>query len=124
MASYLISEFVFGFRIFGQGHRFRIDATAVRIREEWGSVFGSWRTIGNSKMHLCGPLMRSCFSGPGRGASPLAINLSLNRRALVAAPAETFERFYKMADERKVPLCELLEEALDALEGAGASSRS
>jgi hypothetical protein len=32
------------------------------------------------------------------------------------------ERFYKMADERKVPLGELLRLALDALEGAGGSA--
>ena len=44
-----------------------------------------------------------------------------NRQFNIKATAETVERFYKMADERKVPLCELLEQALDALEGAGAS---
>jgi hypothetical protein len=33
----------------------------------------------------------------------------------------TVERFYKMADERKVALCVLFEEALDALERAGTS---
>ena len=42
-----------------------------------------------------------------------------NRQFNIKATAETVERFYKMADERKVPLCELLEQALDALEGAG-----
>jgi hypothetical protein len=36
--------------------------------------------------------------------------------------AETVERFYKMADERHVPLCELLEEALDAPGRAGVST--
>lgn len=39
-----------------------------------------------------------------------------NRQFNMKATAETVERFYKMADERKVPLCELLEHALDALE--------
>jgi hypothetical protein len=44
-----------------------------------------------------------------------------NRQFNIKATAETVERFYKMADERKVPLCVLLEEALDALERAGVS---
>lgn len=39
-----------------------------------------------------------------------------NRQFNIKATAETVERFYKMADEKKVPLCELLELALDALE--------
>lgn len=43
-----------------------------------------------------------------------------NRQFNIKATAETVERFYKMADERKVPLCELLEQALDALDRAGA----
>jgi hypothetical protein len=42
-----------------------------------------------------------------------------SRQFNIKATAETVERFYKMADERRVPLCELLEQALDALEGAG-----
>ena len=45
-----------------------------------------------------------------------------NRQFNIKATTETVERFYKMADERKVPLCELLEQALDALEMAGVSS--
>jgi hypothetical protein len=45
-----------------------------------------------------------------------------NRQFNIKATAETIERFYKMADERKLALCELLETALDALEGAGASN--
>jgi hypothetical protein len=42
-----------------------------------------------------------------------------NRQFNIKATAETVERFYKMADERRVPLCALLEQALDALERAG-----
>jgi hypothetical protein len=42
-----------------------------------------------------------------------------NRQFNIKATAETVEKFYKMADERQVPLCELLEQALDALERAG-----
>jgi hypothetical protein len=45
-----------------------------------------------------------------------------NRQFNIKATAETVERFYKMADDRRVPLCELLEQALDALEREGASS--
>ena len=42
-----------------------------------------------------------------------------NRQFNIKATSETVERFYKMADERKVALCALLEQALDALERAG-----
>jgi hypothetical protein len=42
-----------------------------------------------------------------------------NRQLNMKVTAETVERFYKMADDRKVPLCELLEQALDALDSAG-----
>jgi hypothetical protein len=39
-----------------------------------------------------------------------------NRQFNIKAKNETVERFYKMADDRRVPLGELLEQALDALE--------
>lgn len=39
-----------------------------------------------------------------------------NRQINFKATNETIERFYRMADERRVALCELLEEALNALE--------
>lgn len=39
-----------------------------------------------------------------------------NQQINFKATAETIERFYKMADVRGIPLCELLEEALDALD--------
>ena len=44
-----------------------------------------------------------------------------NRQFNVKVSSETLDRFYKMADEKRVPLCELLELALDALERAGGS---
>jgi hypothetical protein len=44
-----------------------------------------------------------------------------NRQFNIKATAATVDRFYRMADERSLPLCELLEHALDALEGAGGS---
>ena len=40
-----------------------------------------------------------------------------NRQCNIKATSETVERFYKMADDRNVSLCKLLEHALDALEG-------
>jgi hypothetical protein len=42
-----------------------------------------------------------------------------NQQLNFKASGETVERFYKIADERSVPLCELLEQALDALERTG-----
>jgi len=39
-----------------------------------------------------------------------------NRQFNIKATSETVERFYRMADERNLPLCALLEQALDALE--------
>jgi hypothetical protein len=42
-----------------------------------------------------------------------------NRQFNIKATDETVERYFKMADERQVPLCELLEHALDALEREG-----
>jgi hypothetical protein len=42
-----------------------------------------------------------------------------NRQLSIKATDETVERFYKMADERKLQLGALLDLALDALERAG-----
>jgi len=39
-----------------------------------------------------------------------------NQQFNLKASTETVERFCKMADERNIPLCALLERALDALE--------
>jgi hypothetical protein len=47
-----------------------------------------------------------------------------NRNFSMKATNEAVERFYKIADERKVTLGALLELALDALEGAGAAHRN
>jgi hypothetical protein len=44
-----------------------------------------------------------------------------NRQFNLKVTPETVDRFYKMADDRHVPLCALLEQALDALERAGGS---
>jgi len=41
-----------------------------------------------------------------------------NRQFNIKATSETAYRFYRMADERKVALCALLEQALEALERA------
>jgi hypothetical protein len=40
-----------------------------------------------------------------------------NQQINIKAKNETIERFYKLADQRHVPLGELFEHALDALEG-------
>src|SRR4051812_10934057 len=42
-----------------------------------------------------------------------------NQQFNVRASAETIERFYRMADERRTSLCALLEVALSALEEQG-----
>ena len=44
-----------------------------------------------------------------------------NRQFNIKVTSETMDRFYKLADERRVPLCELLEQALDALDRVGES---
>jgi hypothetical protein len=44
-----------------------------------------------------------------------------NRQFNIKATADTVDRFYKLADEKRVPLGQLLEEALVALERAGGS---
>jgi hypothetical protein len=46
-------------------------------------------------------------------------NVQFNAKATM----ETINRIYKLADERKVPLGELLKLAVDALEGEGESRR-
>jgi hypothetical protein len=45
-----------------------------------------------------------------------------NQQFNAKATPETIDRFYKLANEKNVPLGELLRLALDALERAGASS--
>jgi hypothetical protein len=45
-----------------------------------------------------------------------------NRQFNIKATPETVERFYKMADARKVALCALLEQAIDALDREGAEA--
>jgi hypothetical protein len=44
-----------------------------------------------------------------------------NRQLSIKATNETVERFYKLADDRKIQLGALLDQALDALERAGGS---
>ena len=47
-----------------------------------------------------------------------------NQQINFKATPQTIDRFYKMADERHVPLCKLLEQALDALDGKGSSNKA
>lgn len=42
-----------------------------------------------------------------------------NKQVNIKATDETIQRLYRLADERQVPLGQLLEQALDALEGNG-----
>ena len=42
-----------------------------------------------------------------------------NKQVNIKATDETIQRLYRLADERQVPLGELLEQALDALQGNG-----
>jgi hypothetical protein len=61
---------------------------------------------------------------PSRQSAPLAKVVRPRRRHTTGrnqqlnfkATAATVERFYRVADQKRLPLCELLEEALDALE--------
>lgn len=46
-----------------------------------------------------------------------------NRQFNIKATDQTIDRFYRIADERDVALCELLEQALDALERGGTVAR-
>ena len=50
---------------------------------------------------------------------PRTYRTGRNRQFNMKAKPETVDRFYKMADERSVPLGALLEQALDALEEQG-----
>ena len=47
-----------------------------------------------------------------------------NRQFNIKATSETVDRFYRLADERAVSLCKLLEDALDALERAGCNNQA
>jgi len=62
---------------------------------------------------------RKKAAGPAR--KPRLYRTGRNRHFGVKTTDATIERYYRMADERNVPLCVLLELALDALERAGTS---
>lgn len=51
---------------------------------------------------------------------PRVYRTGRNRQLSIKATNETVERFYKLADERKIQLGALLDQALDALERCGA----
>lgn len=57
----------------------------------------------------------------GARRKPRVHRTGRNQHLGIKATAETMERFYKAADERNVPLGELLRLALDALDRAGES---
>jgi hypothetical protein len=54
---------------------------------------------------------------------PRTYRTGRNRQFNMKAKPESVERFYRMADERSVPLGALLDLALDALERAGTSGK-
>src|SRR5580704_13568271 len=60
-------------------------------------------------------------SAPRR--KPRVYRTGRNQQFNVKATPETIDRFYKQANERNVPLGELLKLALDALEREGASAK-
>jgi hypothetical protein len=60
---------------------------------------------------------RKASTVPAR--KPRVYRTGRNRNFSMKATNEAVERFYEMADERNVTLGEMLELALDALEGAG-----
>jgi len=62
---------------------------------------------------------RNKAASPAR--KPRLYRTGRNRHFGVKTTDATIERYYRMADERNVPLCVLLELALDALERGGDS---
>jgi hypothetical protein len=71
---------------------------------------------------LVGQGVRLCYTSQTLGEFWNASTRPLDKNGFGLSVAETdrlarvIERYYKMADEREVPLCALLELALDALE--------
>ncbi len=53
---------------------------------------------------------------PASGRQPRRHKTGRNQQLNFKATAETIERFYRIADSKHMPLCALLELALDALE--------
>jgi hypothetical protein len=67
------------------------------------------------------PSRQAMKSANSTRRKPRVYRTGRNQHVGIKATAETVERFYKAADERNVPLGELLRLALDALERAGES---
>jgi hypothetical protein len=59
---------------------------------------------------------------PARGRSGRRYKTGRNQQINIKATAQVIERLYKMADARRVPLGQLLEQAIDALEEASTPS--
>jgi hypothetical protein len=62
---------------------------------------------------------RQATKARGERRKPRIHRTGRNQQFNAKATAETINRIYKLADEKKVPLGELLKLALDALEQAG-----
>jgi hypothetical protein len=59
---------------------------------------------------------RQAAKTPARGRTGRRYKTGRNQQINIKATSQVIERLYSMADARRVPLGELLEQALDALE--------
>ena len=62
---------------------------------------------------------RQAAKPPVRARTGRRYKTGRNQQINIKATSQVIERLYKMADARRVPLGELLEQAIDALEEAG-----
>jgi hypothetical protein len=69
-----------------------------------------------------GFVSRQATRPPAAARSGRRYKTGRNQQINIKATPQVIERLYKMADARRVPLGELLEQALDALEETGTSS--
>jgi hypothetical protein len=67
---------------------------------------------------------RQAAKTPGRARAGRRYKTGRNQQINIKATSQVIERLYKMADARRVPLGELLEQAINALEKSGASASS
>ena len=70
-----------------------------------------------------GFVSRQATKASATGRKPRVYRTGRNRNFSVKATAETVERFYKAADEKGVPLGELLKLGLDAMEAVDSLQR-
>ena len=68
------------------------------------------------------PSRQAAAKPPARGRAGRRYKTGRNQQINIKATAQVIERLYKMADARRVPLGQLLEQAIDALEEASTPS--